>query len=212
MKQLGVLLWVALLVLSAAAAEAEYVKDMIRVTVRSGPELTHRVTKELDSGQEVVVVEPGPAWSLIRTSDGTEGWMLSRFISTEKPYRLRFNELEKAHGQLTARAAGLEAENTRLKTENQRLSKSLAEHVDGLKTLDEDYRKLKEGAAEYLALTDRHKKTEARLAEEEAKNSRLTDDLRKRNVTLLGLGAGILVFGFIVGVMTRKKTRRSSLL
>jgi SH3 domain protein len=212
MKQLGIFLWVAVLALSSSAVEAEYVKDVMRVTVRSGPELTHRVIKELDSGREIDVVERGSAWSRIRMPDGMEGWMLSRFIVDEKPCRLRLEELEKEHGRLTARAGVMEGENTHLKAENQRLSKSLAENVNGLKALDQDYRKLKEGSAEYLALVARHKTTTTRLAEEEAKNSRLEDELRKRNVTLLGLGAGILFFGFIVGVMTRKTKRRASLL
>jgi SH3 domain protein len=206
------LIFLGMILVAAMPVNAEYINDVLKVTMRSGPELTHRVIKSLESGQKVEVVEPGKAWSRVRTEDGTEGWVLSRFLSPDKPFRLRLEQIEARHAQLLNKAGTLEKENQVLRTDNTRLSEDLDKYMKGLKETDTNYRRLKKESADFLALKANYEKTSARLKDEMQKNSRLEAEIQKRNITLLALGAGILFFGFVVGLLTRKNRRRSSLL
>jgi SH3 domain protein len=65
-----------------AWAESRYVTDKFEVTMRSGQGTSHKILKTLASGSRLELVEEDVenGYTLVRTSDGVEGWVLSRYL------------------------------------------------------------------------------------------------------------------------------------
>jgi SH3 domain protein len=124
--------------LEAGSAHAEYVRDEVRVALRSGPSSEYSPLGVVRSGDEVKRLERWNDWSRVRTAEGKEGWIPSRYLATEVPPSVALPQLQtklKAaeqrirdlEGQLDARArelGELEAMRTQLgelEAENHRL-------------------------------------------------------------------------------------------
>jgi len=101
-----------LVLASAAVAEARYVQDQLEITMRTGESTRNSIIRMLASGDRVELLESNPdsGYSKIRTSDGTEGWVLTRFLMSEPAARQQL-------ANLRIRAATLREEQGRLETE-----------------------------------------------------------------------------------------------
>jgi len=66
-------------------AETMYVGDIIKITVRTGPGINHKIVAMINSGARVEVLKPEDEWSLVRITNGKEGWVLSRFLKSKEP-------------------------------------------------------------------------------------------------------------------------------
>jgi len=66
-------------------AETMYVGDIIKITVRTGPGINHKIVAMINSGERVEVLKPEDEWSLVRITNGKEGWVLSRFLKSKEP-------------------------------------------------------------------------------------------------------------------------------
>jgi hypothetical protein len=108
-----------------AYAEKMYVSNIIKVTLRTGAGIDHKVIQMLQSGNEVEVLEPGGDWSRVRSTTGKEGWILSRFLSPEMPSDLMLDALQEKYDKQLARTSVLEIENAKYVEENKRLASEL---------------------------------------------------------------------------------------
>jgi SH3 domain protein len=202
-----------LILLSAAAqAETMYVTNTIKITLRTGPGTNHKVLRMLNSGISVELLEAGEDWSLVQLPDGTEGWILSRFISSNKPSRLVLRELAKKYEKLLSQSTVLQEENKNLKAENERLSTTLDTSEKTLSQTSSDYTTLKKDSAKFLELKEEHEKAAGELSRQSKRAKELREQLLERNIMLMLAGAGVLLLGFIIGFSTKKSRRRSSLL
>ncbi|MCW8945260.1 MAG: TIGR04211 family SH3 domain-containing protein, partial [Sedimenticola sp.] len=61
-------------------AETRYVTDQFKVTLRSGESSTHKITRMLPSGYEVELMSSNSqnGYSMVKTKDGTTGFILTR--------------------------------------------------------------------------------------------------------------------------------------
>ncbi len=105
MKQI-ILTGVCLIALfTLAHAETMYVGDIVKITVRTGPGTEHKIITMVKSGQQVEVLQPDIHWSEVLLKNGKQGWVLNRFLTTEKPCRLLLESLEKDYKALTDKNA-----------------------------------------------------------------------------------------------------------
>jgi SH3 domain protein len=85
-----------------------------------------------------------------------------------------------------------------------------------LKSLSDDYKKLKAGSAEFLDLKTKYKKISEQLAEQTKRAKSLDEELRgvekNQYIKWFLAGSGVLLIGFIVGFAARRGRRRPSLL
>lgn len=208
------LLLITAIVLAAFSAQAEtmYVSNIVKITLRTGPGTDHKILRMLPSGQQVEILNSEGDWSYVRLPEGMEGWLLTRFISAEKPSSLILKALEKEHQTLLGEAERLQAENQNLSEENSRLTAELAEAKKRLASVSDEFQTLKKESTDFLSLKSQYEKTNAALQEETRKAQVLHDLLLERNIYLGLSGAGVLLLGFIIGLSTRKNKRRSSLL
>lgn len=85
---------------TAVHAETMYIDDIVKITVRTGPGIAHKIVAMIKSGERVEVLkteEPDKEWSLVRITNGKEGWVLSRFLKSKEPDGLILERLKKKH-------------------------------------------------------------------------------------------------------------------
>lgn len=203
---------------SMAHAETMYVGDIVKITVRTGPGTEHKIITMVKSGQQVEVLQPDIHWSEVRLQNGKQGWVLNRFLTTEKPCRLLLQSLEKEYKALLNQDSPSGFEITEnLKKENAQLKADLAEKDEALEAFKKSYETLRTDSADFLALKADHKNLRKQLVEAQQNNQQLESTLeemgKRRDILWVLCGAGILILGFIIGCFSfRGSRRRSSLI
>ena len=204
------------LILPVVHAQNMYVNDSMRITVRTGPGNDRKIISLIGSGQPVEVLETGTDWTMVRLPNGKEGWVLSRFLTTEEPSDIVLERLKQKHSELMVQSASLLEENTTLKEERQRLQSSLSGTEEKLTRIDGEFEALKKESTDFLKLKASHTKISAQLSELTQKSDQLEEELkvmhRNQNIKWFLSGAGVLFIGFIIGYSTKRQRRRSSLL
>lgn len=132
---------ICLLILSSAAsAETKYyINDSMKVTMRTGPATDRKIIALLGVGQEVEFLKSENDWTLVRLSNGKEGWVISRFLTDQTPNDIQLMVLKKQFNQLQTRSASLIEENKTLSAENKKLNADLKATETKLKNLDNSY-------------------------------------------------------------------------
>lgn len=197
-------------------AESMYVTDLIKLTLRSGPSTEYKILDVVESGQKVEILEPGEDWSLVRLTDGKEGYVLTRYLTPDPTHNVLLEQLQAKHKVVTQQAAALLEENTQLKEENKNLKSNLGSTEQNFQKLDKDYKELKAGSAEFLSLKAKYKQVSENLAEQTKRAEKLDEELSKvemnQYIKWFLAGSGVLLVGFIIGFSARKQRRRPSLL
>lgn len=101
-----------------------YITDQFEVTMRSGTSTANSIIKVLKSGEAVNVLEADLAtqYSLVESSDGKKGYVLTRFLDEIPSARERLEKLQVKSDQQTQTIEELSAEIEKLESnlENQR--------------------------------------------------------------------------------------------
>ena len=197
-------------------AETMYISDTIKVTLRTGHGIDHKIIEIIKSGEKVEVIEQGKEWTKVRLPSQKEGWILNRFLMSRQPSRLLLKRLKKNHKVLSLQSVSMLQESTKLKKENKRLGLKLAENEETLAKVSKSYEILKTESAEFLELKSNHEKTALQLVRQAEKlkktEKELTTLLLHQNIKWFLSGAGVLIVGFILGLSAKRKRRKSSLL
>jgi SH3 domain protein len=204
---------ISLLILSATVqAETRYISNIIKITLRTGPGIDHKIVRMVKSGQNVEVKEQGTEWSKVQLPNGTEGWVLNRFLTTKEPDFITLERLEKKYNGIMAQLPAITEENRQLKEENRNFKQKLDKEQSKASSLAKDYAKLKNSSASYLELKVKHEKAVSSLAELSSKAERLEKELLNKYITAGLTGAAVLLLGFIIGFSAKRQRKRSSLL
>ena len=216
MKRLAIFLFVLALPLPllVQAAETRYVTDHLIITLRSGQGKQYQVLKTLPSGTPLEILETTEdGYSRVRTPDGIEGWVLSRYLSEEPIARDRLAKAQKQLERLQAdnrklrsqvtelrkKAAELEAERDRLRSENRKLAGEL--------------KHLKQVAAKPIELEEQNRI----LKQQNVSLEKELQLVRQENQVLQNstqrdwfiAGAGVLLGGILLGlILPRIRWRR----
>ncbi len=135
------LLALALLLALPLSAGADWVRDEIRVNMRTGPGLQFRILKVLVSGDRVQRIGTSSDWVHVRTSEGKDGWVPDGYVVREQPASIRLPAAETKLAEAEAKISALDSQlteqtqaiteldelragNERLTTENIQLSGS----------------------------------------------------------------------------------------
>jgi len=217
MKRLAMWLSISamgLLAAAAAAAETAYITDIIKVAVRSGPGNDQKAVGTLESGQMVEVMKTVDDWAFVRMANGTEGYVMSRYLVSQQPGRFRFDQLQEKNKTLSAQAGGLVEENSRLKAENEKLAAVSTASQNEISTLRSEFESFKTEAADFTALKAKYDAQAAELAENQAKITQLEtqwpDILDPNNLYWFLAGAGVLLVGFLTGYSVKRQRHWSS--
>ncbi len=209
-----------LCIAQGVAAQTRYVTDQFEITLRTGPSTSNQIVRMLPSGTrlETIEVDADAGWSRVRTSGGTEGWVLTRYLMAEPSardqlasMRERLETMRGESGSLGARVDDLSQANQEaqsrirtLESENKRLEAELAEirrTASNVLAID----------AENSALREQLSTAEVQIAALQQENGELSS---RRNRDWFIAGAAVLLAGVLLGIILprirwRKRSRWS---
>ena len=214
---IGLILSAMMVMTPVVAAELRFVRPSVEVPVRRGQGTDYRIVKLVKDGDQVELLEENDAWARIRVKDGTEGWMPKRFLSTDAPPLKLVQMLRTENEQLKQKNIELDKELTELKDLYTSTGSELSACIARRDTIHAQYQALQAETADVVAINDKMAATEkeiedvrATLAVVQQKNNDLK---RKSAVTWFLAGGGVLLIGWIIGLITcRSRKRRPSLL
>lgn len=185
---------------SAVSAQEVYVSGITKVTMRTGPGIEHKIVAMLETGTRLEILDPQPDWSLVQTDNQKQGWVLTRFITEDKPLTLQVEKLGMENERL---AATLE--------ESQKKNQALAQKNTELVDIEKKYQDLARASADFLEL-DAEYKALVQLSEDQKQQiAALEKSLENETMLWFLSGAGVFIVGLILGLSTRKKKKRSLL-
>jgi SH3 domain protein len=216
---IGRFLVLALLALAAFAADAQtrYVSDRLEVTLRTGTSTQHAIVRMLSSGARIEVLQTDEAsgYSQVRTQDGTEGWVLTRYLMDQPAARdqlaaagTRIESLNAQLGELRAQFEVLTGERGALQAERD----GLAAELESVRGELEHIRRVSASAVD-LDRANRELRTRIAAAEQVADDLRAEANALKSNTRRdwFLAGAGVLFAGLVLGlVLPRLRLRRKS--
>ncbi len=185
---------------SGAGAQEMYVSGITKITMRTGPGIEHKIVAMLESGSRLQVLEYQSDWSLVQTDAQKKGWVLTRFLTEDKPLTFQVEKLEKENKDL---ADALE----KIETQNQVLTGKNAALTD----IEEKYRELKQASADFIELNEKYQALVQLSKDQEQQISMLEENLNNEAMLWFLSGAGVFIVGLILGLSTRKKKRPSLL-
>jgi len=210
MKKLFALIVLLLIAAQVSAQTVRYVTDKLAITMRTGQSTQHNIVRMLNSGSKVEVLETSEddGYSHVRTADGADGWVLTRYLVEIPVARDRLVEAQQ-------KLAALEIDNTQLRNEASTLSKRLNEYEAAQKQLQQkneelghEVATLSEAAARPIAIDRENKDLKAKLSkmqntlEAVQQENRILSGSNTRNWFLAG--AGVLIVGMILGLLIPK--------
>ncbi len=195
-------------------AETLYVQPSTEVVVRRGQGNDYKIVGIVKDGTAVELLEESDSYSLVRLDNGKEGWMLKRFLSSDRPLADLVSSLkiEMAHLQekemlATQAMQNLEDELAETKAE---LNTSIGERdlirndFDALRRDTADVVKIKDDLQKTL---DENSQLAEKLAVIESENTSLKKD---KAVNWFLAGAGVLFAGVLMGRLPKPTRRRKS--
>lgn len=194
----------------AGAQQVRYITDELSVTMRTGQSTQHSIKRMLQSGTAVDVMENDrdSGYSRVRTRDGAEGWVLTRYLMSEPAARERI-------AAQADRLAALDEENRQLKQELAALTQE-RDTVTGARgqledenaRLSQELASIKRAAADVLSIDAENQQLKGRVASLE--RELLT--LQEQNTALSDrtardwfmVGAGVVLLGILIGLIIPK--------
>ena len=175
-------------------AKKNYVSGSQRVTFRTGPSVENKVLKMIESEEAVDVISVEGEWSKVKDSEGREGYILNRFLTSDIPYSVRYKWLNSQMDKLKESSGELATKSAEQEAELQRLAE-----------VEKEYNQLKIDSADFIALRKKYDQAivDARASEAEIKE--LSSKVSTIYIKWFLAGAGVLLLGFIMGSIGRKK-------
>lgn len=213
------LLVLTLVIAASASAETRYVTDQLKITMRSGESSGHRILRMLQSGTPVTILgsNPDTGYSHIRTSDGKEGYTLTRQLLNQPVARDRLVQLEErirvlesAPGELSSKLAKLSKEHEALKQSHQSLLAEKNQIEGELEILRRTSANAVQIANERSALRKQAGTMTREIEDQKQQIRELSNNSAQRWFLI---GGGVVVAGILLGLILphlRVRKRRDS--
>jgi SH3 domain protein len=198
-----------------ASAETRYVSDDLGITLRTGQSTQHQILRMVTSGTPLEVLETNEesGYTRVRTPQGVEGWVVSRFLMDHPGAQQQL-------ANATKKIARLEENNKNLRTQLNDTSgdkNSLTKEKNQLTTENEklqmELNHIRKTAASALAIESENKK----LSNERVRLETELQAVQQENVSLKDRrdrewfvrGAAVVIIGILIGLILPKIRFRS---
>ncbi|HUL81327.1 MAG TPA: TIGR04211 family SH3 domain-containing protein [Gammaproteobacteria bacterium] len=207
-----------LLCAASAHGETRYVTDKLSVELRRGPSTEYLILRSLEAGLAVDVLEQTPdGYARVRVGDaqGMEGWVLSRFLSTERSARDRLAAAERASSDARARVGDLERQVATLTADLGQTKADLDHTRENHDHVSRELSNIKTAAANVVQIQEQNESLRQKLIERERQVEELTAQsgalASRSRQSWFVVGAGVLVGGIVIGLIapTLRRKRRS---
>lgn len=193
---------------SAAAQEVYYVNDELTITMRRGESTQHQIIRTLTSGTKLEISETHKetGFSFARTEDGTEGWVLTRFLTDQPAAKQRLETANKKIKQLNKELSKLRNDLKETSAKHSSLDKTSSQLEKSNKQLSTELAQIKETSRNAIAISEDNTKLREKiirldtdLQAMEQQNSVLKDRSARdwfitgTIITIIGILIGLLV-------------------
>jgi SH3 domain protein len=194
------------LVAVPAYAESAWVSDQFEITLRSGPSTSNAIELMVDSGTRLEVLERDAetGYSRVRTSGGTEGWVLTRYLMNEPSAR---EQLEQLSSQLTSessRGSSLNSQLNAVKGEYDSARQRIATLEREKAAVEKELAEIKRTAANVLSINEQNRSLMDQLAAAQIRADTLEQSNRELSSQTTRYwfmaGALVLLIGIILGI------------
>jgi SH3 domain protein len=215
--------------INSVLAETRYVSDRLIISVRDGQDQNAAVLGYLETGAPVDILEEKEDVLKIRTEDGTEGWVRAQYIVSEKPKVLIIENLKNELKALNQKIENTKNEKDSTSNTLSESKKIYQEKIEELKEevsinqkfaakaksdfieLNKKYSTLlknSENTEKLIGEVERLKKLNAELNTEVKRIGKdRKNPLKSNTIQSFIAGAGVLLFGFLLGGSARKKKK-----
>ena len=199
-----------LLLATTLSARTMYVSDTFEIVVRSekNSESGRNIIKLLPTGTAVEVMSMDDSWATIQLSDGRTGYTLKRYLLSRLPYKMMADQLQEQVEEQQQRLVTLTEQLTTLQEEHQRLQGSSRGQEAQLTDITQKYEQLRQGASQFLQLKAEHTHLTQAYQQSQQQLTELQDShllLKKsRNLSWFLSGAGVMLAGWIIGMITER--------
>lgn len=222
----------AALLPAGATADTRYIADVLLVNLRDRPDPAASTLRLLRTGEALEVLEAEPGFLQVRTEQGEEGWVAEQYATAELPkalvvvklqeevsrLRAQIRELEGARDQVaveleaarrthSSSSTELQAELSATRGASESAARELQDVRQKYQSLVEASKHVTEVTEERDRLRAEHQKLSAAVASLDAEKGSLT---RAWAIRWFLAGAGVLLVGWVLGAITRKKKARFS--
>jgi SH3 domain protein len=213
--------WLTMLVLLlgiSAAAQTRYVSDRTIIELRRGPGTEFLILRNLEAGEQLEVLEQNQeaGYSRVRVADqGTEGWILTRYLSAEPIARERLVVAERNLAAARERIAALEAQVGQLTTDLTDARRELEQTRTSHGTVSKELADIRTASANVVEIREQNTRLQQRLTERDREAEALAADnarlAGRNNQNWFIVGAAVLLAGVVVGLVapSLRRKRRS---
>jgi SH3 domain protein len=198
-----------------AADEVMYVTDTFEVTMRSGTSTANSIIRILKSGEPLTVVEHDLAsqYSLVRSADGKQGYVLSRYLATEPSAREQLADMRQSLQERDERIAALQGEIAQLQQTLEREQADNQTLGTSLRTTEEQLADVRDATRDSLEIIEQNQRLQtvvdelsAEKAALSAANAELGDTTR---LDWFMRGGAVSLIAFLIGILvTRIRWRK----
>jgi SH3 domain protein len=211
----SVVLFLVLAALSMSLhAQSAYISDDLNVAIRSGKTFQHRIMRFVPSGTRVEVLQTDDdGYVLIRTPEGTEGWLEGTNLSTQPHARDRLAQAERQMDSLRERITGHEQQLADLRAERDGAQSRVRETEAELARLATEMDTLRDAAARPMEIAEENERlrelANRHRARAEALDVQLAELRQTEQREWFLVGAGVAVGSALLGILlTRIRWRR----
>lgn len=186
-------------------ADTRYVSDRLIISVRAGQNNTSDVLGYIASDTPVDVLDEEGRYLKIKTKNGLEGWVNAQYIISEPPKTLTIkdlrNEMNRLQGEIDT------FKNKTIDSSNQSSSTKL-NYEQKIKELERTLKTHQQMASNREGELERLKKENVRLKSEINHLKKPNKSpMKSKSIQWFLVGAGVLLFGFMIGRSARKEKR-----
>ena len=189
-----------------AAAESVWVSDQFEVMLRTGPSTSNAIERMLPSGTALEVIERDldAGYARVRTTAGTEGWVLSRYLMNEPSAREQLVTLTSRLTNASAQGSSLTSQLDAIKGEQDAATRQISSLERDKTRLENELAEIKRTAANVLSIDNQNKDLRERLNAAETTVGALEQQIRELTSQTTRYwfmtGAMVLVVGMILGL------------
>ena len=198
-------------------AESVWVSDQFEIMLRTGPSTSNAIQRMLGSGTELESLETNAesGYSRVRTSGGTEGWVLTRYLMGEPPAREQLIRLSSQLTNATARGSSMGSQLQSIESEYQSATRRVAALESERDQLQAELSEIKRTAANVLAIDTQNKDLRQQLTDTEIEVSVLEEENESLSAQSgrywFIAGSLVLLGGILLGlILPRMKFQRRS--
>lgn len=196
-----------LIVSQLSHGATRYVTDELWLQLRTGPSSEYRIIKAIKTGDRLdeLSTNEESGYSKVRTKEGVEGWVLTRFLEKAPIARIRLARAEKRIKSLSDELKAAKEQRDEALSSSGSLKEVRSSLARDKQQLSDELEALKKISANAVAihdknktLTKRNQEIEIRMQTLEVENAQMHSSRQK---DFLLYGGGLVIAGILAGLI-----------